>query len=413
MRWTDRGYLFNPRSGAWQARCNSLTLSCYRPHVLFNQWTGKYVLWVNAYDVPNGYHVLTSDSPMGPFTEIKQPVLATTRGGDMDLFQDEDGVAYIATTLRPGYRLGIEELDRDYTSGTGRKIELPFQGVEAPSLFKRNSRYYLTFSDPGCAYCAGTGTSYVTANSILGRWSARTTLHQQSCGGQPADVAELTIGGRRWYLYQSDRWNRRNPNEALAGQHWELLRFDESGGIRPLTCAARQAVPGLTTGPAPDAGNPQVAAWSAPASWTCDLKAGKSVSQTFKVEGAGRLTSIRTVLFRQRMYGKTLRVAVHRTKAGRPVGKPIWRASVPAGRLSWAPTTATLHMRVKVRRNATLALVLTGKGKRSTKGCFGFVTRQPVGAGAARNAAQLWQRRSPSTHWKKRSGLMPIAATVS
>lgn len=41
-------------------------------------------------------------------------------------------------------------------------------------------------------------------------------ISTDSCGGQPADVAELPGST---YLYQSDLWNNGNPNEALAKHH--------------------------------------------------------------------------------------------------------------------------------------------------------------------------------------------------
>ena len=37
-------------------------------------------------------------------------------------------------------------------------------------MFRRGSDYYITLSDPQCAYCAGTGTAYLRAKSPLGPW---------------------------------------------------------------------------------------------------------------------------------------------------------------------------------------------------------------------------------------------------
>lgn len=172
MHWTDRGYLFNPNTPEWQARCDSATLSCYRPHVVYNATTRKYVLWVNSYDIPAGYHVFTSDSPVGPFTEVATPVLKYDGGGDMDLFVDANGTAYLAHSITGAgnYDIAVEQLDASYTSATGVGIRLGMIHVEAPSMFERDGTYYLVISDPYCAYCAGTGASYLTAPSPLGPW---------------------------------------------------------------------------------------------------------------------------------------------------------------------------------------------------------------------------------------------------
>ena len=138
------------------------------------------MLWINSYDVPQGYHAFESASPSGPFTEVAVPRLAVNGGippgvnnGDHDLFADEDGTAYLAyTDWRRGGDIVVEQLDERWTSGTGRFTRLGVTATEAPSLFRRGERYYLTLSDPNCGYCT-TGTSYLTADSPLGPWRGR------------------------------------------------------------------------------------------------------------------------------------------------------------------------------------------------------------------------------------------------
>lgn len=161
-----------------------LRFGCYRPHVVFNARTGKYVLWINSYDNVSNYHVFTADSPGGPFVEGPQPRLAVNRdapagalnNGDEDVFVDRDGTAYLVLTdIVAGHRLKIERLDPTYTTGTGEVSDLGVSGVEAPSMFERAGRYYVAYSDPTCAYCPSTGTSYVVADSPLGPWRGAAT----------------------------------------------------------------------------------------------------------------------------------------------------------------------------------------------------------------------------------------------
>jgi hypothetical protein len=178
VHWRDEGFLFDASTALWQQRCSGDTYGCYRPHVAYNARTGKYVLWINSYDIGVGYHVFTGSRPTGPFVEQPFPSLAVTAGvpaglnnGDHDLFVDRDGTAYLVfTDWRRGGDIVVEKLDGSYLTGTGEYVRLGLTRVEAPSLFERGGRYYLTLSDPNCGYCT-TGTSYLTAPTPLGPWT--------------------------------------------------------------------------------------------------------------------------------------------------------------------------------------------------------------------------------------------------
>jgi hypothetical protein len=182
VHWTDRGPLFDASTPAWQARCDGATYGCYRPHVVHNAATDRYVLWINSYDVAVGYHVFTSASPTGPFVEQAVPHLGVNdtvppgvNNGDEDVFVDRDGTAYLVfTDWRTGGDLVVEQLDPSYLSGTGRYVRLGTRSTEAPSMFRRGDRYYVTYSDPNCGYCT-TGTSYLSAPSPLGPWTGSGT----------------------------------------------------------------------------------------------------------------------------------------------------------------------------------------------------------------------------------------------
>lgn len=254
--WHAEGPLFDASTPVWQARCNGATYGCFRPHVVFNTRTQRYVLWINSYDVAVGYHVFTAATPTGPFVEAPLPKLAINRGqapglnhGDHDVFVDRDGKAYLAyTDWRQKGDIVIEQLDDDYLSGSGRYARVGLKATEAPSMFRRGETYYLTFSDPNCGYCT-TGTSYLRATTPLGPWHGKqaqgesetqhrgVSISNTSCGGQPADVAMLPGPRGPVFLYQSDRWDNGNPSETNATHYWEPLRFDGQGSIEPLTCA--------------------------------------------------------------------------------------------------------------------------------------------------------------------------------
>jgi hypothetical protein len=160
--WTDRGFVATPRACTF----------CFRPHVVFNESTGKYVMWVNDQDALDNFRVYTSDSPTGPFTEEQVPDLPadTPCTADLGLFVDHGGAGYL-TCSNAGWHVAVLELTDDYLRPTGRLDVIGVTRVEAPALFERDGSYYLTMSDPNCGYCAATGTAYVTAPSPLGPWT--------------------------------------------------------------------------------------------------------------------------------------------------------------------------------------------------------------------------------------------------
>lgn len=571
VHWRDDGLLFDAGTVPWQHRCDGATYGCFRPHVLRDSATGRYVLWINTYDVGVGYHVFTSDSPSGPFTEQPTPRLAVNadvppgvNNGDFDLFRDRDGTAYIAyTDWRQGGDVVVERLRPDYLSGTGDHVRVGLRAVEAPSMFERNGIYYLTVSDPNCGYCA-TGTSYLTASAPLGPWSgapatdpywsvadgqlsvqgggvglsrdgaswtdytlqARVTplqtggggtyaqagwvfratdpgdgyawllgnyphqgaeggnltkvvfrggavasatvvktpmpivggqtyavrtevsgtrirtwvdgvlvdettdqsytagrvgfresggtdaetarfddvrvtapdgtvlladdfsgdlsrwdrqaerkgirISNDSCQGQPADVAELPARGGPVYLYQSDVWNHGAGNEALALHHWEPLRFRADGSIEPLQCGMSYDLPlaGVHDGtPAPD---PEQDATAGDLGFHpyCDLNGPYQRAQTFTAGRPGVLDEVRFTAFRAGRPSGPLDLTLTRLAPdGRP-GPALVTRELNPDQVGWSPAEVIVHAGVKVNAGDRFALV--ARSSSATGGCFGI-----------------------------------------
>lgn len=239
--WTGPFLLFQPNS-VWQQLCMHTPgdpgFGCFRPHVLHDQKTSLYVLWVN---VPDGYRALTSSSPTGPFTLEDRPGIP--EGGDMTLYRDEvTGRSYV--TWSDHGKIFQQRLTTDDLNVTGPVQSIggfpqipPFYGAEAPSEFHRHTTYYLVLSVPQCPYCEKTGSGYLTGRSPFGPWTYRGRFTSTSCGGQPAAVSELAGGT---YLYQSDQWTG-EKNETAANQFWAPLTFNGTS-IRPLACKRRLVI---------------------------------------------------------------------------------------------------------------------------------------------------------------------------
>jgi hypothetical protein len=390
--WTDRGLLFDVSGWEpWQKRCYWFSNGCFRPHVVYNRGTGKYVLWVNVYDRPVSYYVLESATPTGPFVERGVPRLAfneeaapgKVNNGDHNLFVDEDGTGYIIYTewAQGQGDMVIEQLTPDYLNGTGKYVRLGVRATEAPSMFKREGRYYVTLGDPNCAYCA-TGTYYFTASSPLGPWSRGKRISANSCGGQPGHVSELpTAEGGKWYLYQSDLWLNSDgvgggdKNQAPAPQFWAPLEFDARGEIRPITCRSSYRVNAWTASPP----NPEP-----PASrLRCDIGTSPEgrVARELTVEVAkeGRLRSVSVPVYQRGEPDIPLIVELRggdgsvldRVQVA-PNG-PGW--DVPVN-ISWAARRLRVAAHdTPVRAGESVSVRLSTE---SSRGCYGFAFRDGV-----------------------------------
>lgn len=378
--WVDKGFLFDAKTAIWQSRCDGKTYGCFRPHVVYNQKTKLYVLWINVYDNCSGYRVFTSAAATGPFLEVAEPKLAVNadmpagglNNGDHDTFVDDDGKAYLAyTDWRRNGAIVIEQLSDDYLTGIGKCFrDVTDKRTEAPCLFKRNGLYYVIYSDPNCGYCGGTGSSYKTAKSLLGPWSEPIEISNNSCGGQPSFVSAMRINGKTMYLYGSDLWNNGAKNEALANYYWAPLEFAENGAIKHLKCAETYLLKK----------NSSLAAFSQDMlgangyNIRDDINNDRHYSQSFTVKRSGKLKDISVTLFKNKYPNADLIFELYSTtEDGLPTGTPIFCRALNPKQLGWSPRNVVVHSNVKVDKGRTYAFVLSTK---ATEGNYGCVTKE-------------------------------------
>lgn len=163
----------------------------YRPHVIYNQQTKKYVLWYNWYPkLWNGqFGVATSDLPTGPFTVINENIKVKHSDlgvGDLGLFVDDNQKAYLSYNSITGHSVSVEELNDDYTQSTLNGSEFIAKDSEAGSMFKRDDIYYL-LTDYTCCFCTqGSGAKVFTAKSPLGPYQFTSDINRYP--GSPATV---------------------------------------------------------------------------------------------------------------------------------------------------------------------------------------------------------------------------------
>lgn len=238
----------------------------YRPYVVFNPSTKKYVLWYNWYPTLwNGQAgVAVSDNPTGPFTIVNQKAhLLGSSPGDGSLFVDEDGKGYyIYTDLATNYAIRVELLTADFLDTTNKSSNIMATGAEAPLLFRRGDIYY-ALCGPLCSTCPkGSEVQVFTSASPLGPFSTKLSANinrlpngtnsaqetnkdwvvlvnrQSSIPIIPAQetwVASISAGGQSAYIWMGDRWSS-SPDGLIAHdfQFWSPLDFTPDGHIQPL-----------------------------------------------------------------------------------------------------------------------------------------------------------------------------------
>lgn len=233
-----------------------------RPKVIYNESTGKYVMWYHADGPWNGGDpqsywkamaaVAIADEPQGPFKVLGASRLHTSAdytgdekdygmARDMNLFVDDDGTGYIIYSSENNATMYISKLNADYTDlavrdGAVEGVDYTRNFVnwsrEAPAMFKYKDKYYLMTS--GCTGWNPNPAEYAMADSPLGPWTsmgtpcvgenASTTFDTQSTCIFPVDAAN----GK--FIYMGDRWfNPDNGNDLGDSRYvWLPVEFGQN-----------------------------------------------------------------------------------------------------------------------------------------------------------------------------------------
>ena len=250
-----------------------------RPKVIYNEKTGKFVMWFHLELKGRGYEaaraaIATSDSPTGPFkyvgslrpnagiwpknlskSERKKAVKFTDydnwwtpqwhdavdnglfvcrdiKGGqmsrDMTLFVDDNGKAYHIYSSEENLTLHISELSDDYLSHTGKYTRLePGGHNEAPAIFKKDGEYWMITS--GCTGWDPNEARMFRAKNIMGPWEK----YSNPCKGEKGHI---TFGGQSNYIlpvqgkkdafiFMADIWRPRRPSDARYV--WLPINFED------------------------------------------------------------------------------------------------------------------------------------------------------------------------------------------
>ena len=254
-----------------------------RPKVIYNEKTGKFVMWFHLELKGQGYKaartgVAVSDSPTGPYqfirservnagcvpfdmTEEENKLMATLdvadyaewwtedwkkavesglfvnrdmkqgqMARDMTLYVDDDGKAYHIFSSEENLTLHIAELSDDFLSHTGKYVRVAPGGLnEAPAIFKKDGTYWMITS--GCTGWDPNEARMFSAKNIWGPW----TQHPNPCVGEFAEITfkgqstfVLPVQGKKdAYIFMGDIWRPKFPSD---GRYiWLPIQFRQDG----------------------------------------------------------------------------------------------------------------------------------------------------------------------------------------
>jgi hypothetical protein len=255
-----------------------------RPKVIYNNKTGKFVMWFHHELKGQGYKaaltgVAVSDNVTGPYKYVrslrpdagvwplnfpdkykkaspKDSTLKTWseewikavkeglfvrrdfKGGqmsrDMTLFVDKDGKAYHVHAAEENMTLHFSELTDDYLDFTGRYIRvLPAESNEAPAIFFARGKYYLLTS--GTTGWKPNPGRIAVSKKIFGEWKNtgnpfKGTEHENSISFDSQGTQILPIQGKQnAFIYLGDRWTP--DNLANSRYIWLPIEWEKGNPV--------------------------------------------------------------------------------------------------------------------------------------------------------------------------------------
>ncbi len=252
VNWTHHGDITSVVDSLWGMY--------FRPHVVYNALTRKYVLWYNWY--PRGlgwtgqFGVATADKPWGPFTVQNANVSFPLGGsvGDFAILVDDDGTGWCAYGWHNG---GVAQLSADYLSIQAGYS--PIGNGEGFSMFKRNGIYYNMWGNLCCFCSAGSSADVARSTVATGPFTAVGNIIGANIHAQPLGTLKIeTVTGAQ-YAYLGDRWQ--SAPDGVKGHDFiyisEPMLFADNGNISALAAftnsfsvdlAAGVASPGPSVG---------------------------------------------------------------------------------------------------------------------------------------------------------------------
>lgn len=248
-----------------------------RPKVIYNEKTGKFVMWFHLELKGQGYNaartaVAVADKVTGPYSYLRSlrphagiwpanateahktvPITVTENdpaweqkvadgaflqrdfeGGqmsrDMTLFVDEDGTAYHITSSEENRTLHISKLTDDYLGFTEEYVRVfPGGRNEAPAIFKKDGKYYMITS--GLTGWAPNPARSAVSEHMMKGWKqlgnpVRGTEEEKNTTFESQSTFVLPVQGKKdAFIFMADRWR---PKNHIDGRYiWLPIHFEE------------------------------------------------------------------------------------------------------------------------------------------------------------------------------------------
>jgi beta-xylosidase len=245
VNWTKHPRVLEKSAIKWARR------AMWAPSVV--EKGGRYFFFFGANDIQNdrehgGIGVAVADKPEGPYTDyLGKPLIDKFHNGaqpiDQYCFRDQDGTHYL---FYGGWRhCNVAKLNADFTGfeplpdGSVFKEITPERYVEGPTMFIKDGRYYLMWSEGGW-----TGPNYSVAYAIgdspLGPFKRVAKVLQQDASiatgaGHHSVLHVPAKDGKpeEWFaVYHRRPLGKKGANERVTCI--DRMEFDEHGRIKPI-----------------------------------------------------------------------------------------------------------------------------------------------------------------------------------
>lgn len=274
MNWEDLGHIIKPVPEDKKSIFHP-NRRMDRPHIIKNQKTGKYVLWLKYCDKSH-FAVLTADRLLGSYTLVDpffQP--DGRKAGDFDLTVDTStGTGYLYVELDHAEVL-VYKLTDDYCNVTDEKAVIytglnPPLSREGPTYFFHNGKHYLLTS--GMTGYVPNPSEVVVADDFMGPFAVLGNPHvdDESCASFNSQAScAFYIQGTNQLILMADRWV---PEYVMTKERYDIMLRAIAQHSDPSAKVSLKDIWTLITSPMMGSANTSIAnyVWL-PIQWNGDM----------------------------------------------------------------------------------------------------------------------------------------------
>lgn len=201
-----------------------------RPKVIFNESTGKYVMWAHwdwsHYGEAEAV-VFQCDKIDGDYELVKHFRPYNNMARDCGLYKKKDGTAYFFAAANENADMVMYKLTDDYLDVKEQVATLwPSSHRESPVIFESGgSSYFITSGTTGWDPNQG---KYSTSSSVEGSWSGLINFgNNTTFDSQPTFIFPVEGTEGMTFIYCGDRW--KDPGLKDSKYIWLPIQFTPNG----------------------------------------------------------------------------------------------------------------------------------------------------------------------------------------